>query len=75
MIISIIERLARRERKYIPFQDWVLSRDEKIECCLSNYEKIDVNEFKKIIKSLKKDYYAFLVRNEVLYISSKICYY
>ena len=57
MIISIIERLARRERKYIPFQDWVFGQDEKYNVIYQIMKKRckSIQENNRISE---KDYYA-----------------
>ena len=57
MIISAIERLVNKENEYQEFYNWIESQDELIlkELCVK--EKIDVKNFKKIIRALKEDYF------------------
>jgi len=58
MIVSAIERIANREKKYQEFYDWIESRkqDQEIERAVSRIQKIDVKGFKEIIRVLKEEY-------------------
>lgn len=57
MIISIIERLSSRMKKYLLFKDWIFKQDRQIEYYIKRINNIDVNNFKNIIQVLKDDYH------------------
>lgn len=58
MIISAIERLQNREKKYQEFYNWIDSKTviSKVRKELSGLDKFDIKDFRKIIREIKKDY-------------------
>jgi|GEM_PF-5904716 hypothetical protein len=67
MIISIIEKLTNRERKFQEFYEWIESQDAKINELLTELKIIDVSMFKEITRKLKENYFQeFGSRRNVL---------
>ena len=58
MIISAIEILQSREKKYQEFYNWIDSKAVifKVRKELSELDRFDTKDFRKIIRELKKDY-------------------
>jgi len=57
MMVSIIEKLTNKEKKYIPFKDWIFTQDNKIEKLIHKISVTNIQTFKKIVQSLKNDYH------------------
>lgn len=67
MIISIIEKIANKEKEFQEFYDWIEGQDAKINELLPKLKAIDVNVFKDIIRKLKENYFQeFGSRRNVL---------
>jgi hypothetical protein len=57
MIVSIVEKIANKEKEFQEFYEWIESQDDKISELLSESKIIDVNMFKDIIRELKEKYF------------------
>lgn len=67
MIISIIEKIANKEKEFQEFYEWIESQDAKINEFLSESKTMDANVFKEIIIKLRDNYFQeFGSRRNVL---------
>ena len=57
MVISAIERVIYKDRRYEEFHNWIEGQDAKIEEELQKVEKADKRDFVHIIRILKEEYF------------------
>jgi hypothetical protein len=57
MIISAIERLISKDRKYEEFYQWIIKQDNIIEAELKKTENVNKAIFKKIVETLAEEYF------------------
>ena len=57
MIVSIIEKMVTKEKKYVPFKDWIFTQNKLIKDHLSEEYQNNIKSFKNILKILKKEYH------------------
>ena len=58
MILSIIESIISKGKKYRPFKDWILGQKNLIESRIDYLKEGDVNTFIKIIEEFKTVYHS-----------------